>query len=78
TVPAGSQVTVDAVDLSSAADFAVTLRPAEGSGPVMAASQISEADPTGPMVTTSVVVPARYAVRVPSVVADLSTGLRPR
>lgn len=78
TVPAGSQVTVDAADMSTAKDFAVSLRPLAGSGPVAASSEISEADATGPMVTSSLIVPARYAVRVPSVVADLSTGLRPR
>jgi hypothetical protein len=77
TVPAGSQVTVDAADLSTASDFAVSLRPLPGSGPVMAVSQISEADSSGPMVTASVVQALRYAVAVPSVVADLSTGLRP-
>jgi uncharacterized protein DUF5719 len=75
-IPAGSQVTVDAADLSTAKDFAVSLRPLSGSDPVMASSEISESDTSGPMVTSSVVVPARYAVRVPSVVADLSTGLR--
>jgi hypothetical protein len=78
TVRAGSQVTVDAAELSTAKNFAVSLRPLRGSGPVAASSEISEADPTGPMVTSSIIVPARYAVRVPSVVADLSTGLRPR
>jgi hypothetical protein len=77
-VPQGSQIAVDASDLSTAADFAVSLRPLSGSGPVMAASELSDADPTGPMVTASVVRPGRYAVEVPSVVADLSTGLRPR
>lgn len=77
-VPAGSQVTVDAADLSTAADFAVSVRPAPGSGQVMASSEISETDPGGALVTASVVVPSRYAVRVPTVVGDLSTGLRPR
>jgi hypothetical protein len=78
TVPAASQITVDAADLSTAADFAVTLRPLAGSGPVMAVSEVSEADPTGPMVTAAVVRPPVYAVQVPVVVADLSTGLRRR
>jgi hypothetical protein len=44
----------------------------------MASSEISETEPGGALVTASVVVPSRYAVRVPTVVGDVSTGLRPR
>ena len=32
----------------------------------------------GPLLTTELVDPGRYTVSVPRVVADLSTGLRPR
>jgi hypothetical protein len=78
TVPDGGQVTVDASTLSDDASFAVTLVPTRDSGPVMAARQLSEADPSGPMLTEMLVTPARYAVRVPQVEADLPTGLRPR
>jgi hypothetical protein len=78
TVPAGGQVTVDAGTLSADASFAVTLVPSKGSGPVMAARQLTETDATGPLITMTLVSPSRYAVRVPQVVADLSTGLRPR
>jgi Family of unknown function (DUF5719) len=76
-VPAGGQVTVAADTLSQDASFAVTLVPSDGSGPVMAASQLSEADPSGPLLTVLLISPSRYAVQVPQVVADLSTGLRP-
>jgi Family of unknown function (DUF5719) len=76
-VPAGGQVTVAADTLSHDASFAVTLVPTAGSGPVMAASQLGEADPSGPLLTVLLVSPSRYAVEVPQVVADLSTGLRP-
>lgn len=77
-VPAGSQLSVAGADLSTAASFAATVVPVAGSGPVMAATEILGSDPSGPVVTMSVVAPPRYAVRVPSVLADLSTGLRPR
>lgn len=77
TVAAGSQVTVDSGTLSQDASFAVTLVPSKGSGPVMAARQLTETDPSGPLITLLLVSPSRYAVRVPQVVADLSTGLRP-
>ena len=77
TVPAGGQVSIDARTLSEDASFAVTLVPSKGSGPVMAARQVTEAEPSGPMITMTLVSPSRYAVRVPQVVADLSTGLRP-
>jgi hypothetical protein len=75
-VPAGGQVTVAADTLSQDASFAVTLVPTKGSGPVMAARQLAETDPSGPLLTVLLVAPSRYAVRVPAVVADLSTGLR--
>jgi hypothetical protein len=77
SVPAGGQVTVAADTLAQDASFAVTLVPTAGSGPVMAASQLTETDPTGPLLTVRLVSPSRYAVQVPQVVADLSTGLRP-
>jgi hypothetical protein len=76
-VPAGGQVTVAANSLSQDGSFAVTLVPTDDSGPVMAASQLSETDPSGPLLTVRLVSPSRYAVRVPQVGADLSTGLRP-
>jgi len=75
-VPAGSQASVDLASVSTAADFALTVRPRAGSGPVLAVRQIDEAEARGPMVTTSPVDPGRYVVPVPRVVADLSTGLR--
>jgi len=78
TVPDGGQVTVDASTLSEDASFAVTLVPTKDSGPVMAARQLSVTDSSGPMLTQTLVTPARYAVRVPQVEADLPTGLRPR
>lgn len=78
TVPEGSQVTVAASQLSSAEQFAVSLVPQPGSGPVMVASQTTEDVTDGSFVTASVVRPVRYAVRVPRVAPDLSTGLRPR
>jgi hypothetical protein len=76
-VPAGGQVTVAAGTLAQDARFAVTVVPTAGSGPVMAASQLSEVDPSGPLLTVLLVTPSRYAVQVPQVEADLSTGLRP-
>jgi hypothetical protein len=78
TVPAGGQITVDAATLSEDASFAVTLVPTKGSGPVMAARQLSVTDVSGPLLTVMLVSPSRYAVRVPQVEADLPTGLRPR
>jgi Family of unknown function (DUF5719) len=77
-VPTGGQVTVDASTLSTAASFSVTLVPTTQSGPVMAARQLAEADASGPMLTETLVTPSRFSVRVPQVVADLSTGLRPQ
>jgi hypothetical protein len=78
TVPEGGQVSVAASTLSTAASFAVSVVPTEASGPVMAARELAEADPSGPLLTVTLVTPTRYAVRVPQVLADLSTGLRPR
>jgi hypothetical protein len=78
TVPAGGQISVDAATLSDDASFAVTLVPTKGSGPVMAARQLSVTDVSGPLLTVLLVSPSRYAVRVPQVEADLPTGLRPR
>ncbi|MDQ1627663.1 MAG: hypothetical protein QOI54_1407 [Actinomycetota bacterium] len=77
-VPAGSQVAVAGSDLSDAASFAVVVRRLPGSAQVVAAREITEADPSGDFVTTSLVTSPRYSVRVPPVLADLSTGLRPR
>lgn len=75
-VPAGSQLTVDLATVSAAPLFALTVTPLPGSGPVLAVCQVDEADARGPMMTSSPVGPGRYAVPVPRVVADLSTGLR--
>ena len=68
---------VDLATVSTAADFAVTVTPLPGSGPVLAARSVAEAEAAGPMLTTEPVEPGRYTVVVPRVVADLSTGLRP-
>jgi hypothetical protein len=76
-VPAGSQVVVDLATVSTAADFALTVTPLSGSGPVLAARSVAEAEAAGPMLTTEPVEPGRYTVVVPRVVADLSAGLRP-
>ena len=63
--------------LAQDASVAVTRVPTKGSGPVMAAGRLTETDASGPLLTVLLVSPSRYAVRVPQVVADLSTGLRP-
>jgi len=76
-VPAGSQVVVDLATVSTATDFALTVIPLPGSGPVLAARSVAEAETAGPMLTTEPVEPGRYTVVVPRVVADLSAGLRP-
>ena len=75
-VPAGRQVSIDLATVSSAAVFAISVTPSPGSGPVLAVRLVEEAEARGPMVTSSPVEPGRYAVPVPRVVADLSTGLR--
>jgi hypothetical protein len=77
-VAADRQVALDASTLSSAATFGVLVRPVAGSGPVMVARETGEASSSGAFVTTTLVVPPRYRVRVPPVFSDLSTGLRPR
>ena len=77
-VPGGSQVVVDLATVSTAPTFAFTVTPTSRSGPVFAARAVSEAEARGPLLTTELVQPGRYLVSVPRVVADLSTGLRPR
>lgn len=72
-VPGGSQVTVDLATVSSAESFALTVSPR--SGRLLAVLQIDETEPRGGFVTSVPVPPGRYAVLVPRVVADLSTGL---
>jgi hypothetical protein len=75
-VPAGRQVVVDLATVSSAGEFAVAVTPRPGSGRVLAVRQVDEEEARGPMMTSTPVTPGRYAVPVPSVVEDLSTGLR--
>jgi hypothetical protein len=77
-VPGGSQVVVDLATVSTAPSFSLTVTPLPGSGPVLAARAVSETEDRGPLLTTELVDPGRYMVTVPRVVADLSTGLRPR
>jgi hypothetical protein len=76
TVPAGSQLPVDLATLGATGSFAVLVRPLAGSGPLYAVREVSQSDPAGPLVTSEPVLPGRYTVRVPRVLADLSTGLR--
>ncbi|HEX7188299.1 MAG TPA: DUF5719 family protein, partial [Actinomycetes bacterium] len=75
-VSAGSQVAVALDSVSSAEIFSLAVVPAPGSGPVLAVRQVDEVTTDGPLLTSSPVPPGRYAVAVPRVVADLSTGLR--
>jgi len=75
-VPGGSQVVVDLATVSTAPSFALTVTPLRGSGPVLAARAVAEAEARGPWLTLELVDPGRYTVRVPRVVADLSAGLR--
>jgi hypothetical protein len=77
-VPGGSQVVVDLATVSTAPDFALTVTPRPGSGPVLAARAVAEAEARGPLLSTELVEPGRYTVVVPRVVADVSAGLRPR
>ena len=74
-LPAGSQVEVDLSTVSDAEQLALVVAPQPGSGPVLAARQVTESGTRGPLVTSSPVTPGRYAVTVPRVVPDLSTGL---
>jgi hypothetical protein len=76
TVPAGSQLPIDLATLGATGSFAVLVRPLAGSGPLYAVREVSQSDPAGPLVTSEPVLPGRYTVRVPRVLADLSTGLR--
>jgi hypothetical protein len=76
TVPAASQLPVDLATLGATGSFAVLVRPLAGSGPLYAVREVSQSDPAGPLVTSEPVLPGRYTVRVPRVLADLSTGLR--
>lgn len=73
---AGQQVSVDLATVSTATEFALTVTPKAGSGPVLAVRQLDEVEERGPMLTSSPVEAGRYVVEVPRVVADLSTGLR--
>ena len=75
-LPAGAQVAIDLSTVSEAAGWALAVVPQPGSGPVLAARQVTETGSRGPLVTSSPVPPGRYTVAVPSVVPDLSTGLR--
>jgi hypothetical protein len=75
-LPAGSQVAVDLSTVSDAAEWSVAVVPQPGAGPVLAVRQVTETGSSGPLVTSSPVLPGRYTVAVPSVVPDLSTGLR--
>ncbi len=80
-VPERSQVLLDLASLvaaGAAPDFSVSVVPLPGSGPVYAVRAGTEAEGKGPLLTTGPVDPGRYTVRVPRVVADLSTGLRVR
>lgn len=72
-VSGGSQVTVDLATVSSAASFGLTVSPR--SGELLAVLQVDETESRGGFVTSLPVPPGRYAVLVPRVVADLSTGL---
>ena len=72
---AGAQVVVDLATVSDAAEWALTVVPQPGGGPVLAVRQVTETGTRGPLVTSSPVLPGRYTVAVPSVVPDLSTGL---
>ena len=76
TVPAGSQLPVDLATLGATGSVSVAVVPAPGSGPLYAVREVTQQDPTGPLVTTEPVLPGRFTVRVPRVLADLSTGLR--
>jgi hypothetical protein len=75
-VDATSLLEVDVATISPQAAYALVVSPAPGSGPVLAVSQVTEAEARGPMLTSSPVQPGRYVVAVPRVVADLSAGLR--
>lgn len=75
-LPAGAQVEVDLSTVSDAAEWALAVAPQPGAGPVLAVRQVLETGSRGPLVTSSPVPPGRYEVAVPSVVPDLSTGLR--
>lgn len=76
TVAAGSQLPVDLASVGTAATFALLVTPVNGSGPLLAVRQVDEVEARGPFITSSPVLPGRYSVAVPRVVADLSTGLR--
>lgn len=74
TVAAGSQLPVDLATVSTAETFALSVVPT--SGRLLAVLQVDEVEPRGAMLTSSPVPPGLFAVPVPRVVADLSTGLR--
>ena len=75
-IPAGRHVVVDLATVSTAEAYALAVSPLPGSGPVLAVRQVEELEARGPMITSTPVTPGRYAVPVPRVVADVSTGLR--
>jgi hypothetical protein len=75
-LPAGAQVVVDLATVSDAAQWSLAVVPEAGAGPVLAVRQVTETGTRGPLLTSSPVLPGRYTVDVPSVVPDLSTGLR--
>ncbi len=75
-VPERSQVEIDLATVSSAPSFSVSVVPLPGSGPVYAVRSLTEAEAKGPLLTIEPVVPGRFTVEVPRVLADLSTGLR--
>lgn len=75
TVPDGAQVSVELARVSRADDVSVVVVPEPGSGPVVGSRVIEETGRSGRLLTISPLTPGRYHVRVPQVVADLSTGL---
>lgn len=76
-VPGDSQLVVPLARFGAGADVALTVVPLAGSGPVLAVRAVSEAEAKGPFLSIEPVPPGRFTVRVPGVLADLSTGLLP-
>jgi hypothetical protein len=74
-VPAQSLRLVPVSDVPNAGLAAFTVTPSAGSGPVMAAVAVSEKGHVGGLLTGWPLVPGRYQVAVPVVVADITTGL---
>lgn len=77
-VPAGTTVSVPLHATTMVASFGIVVTPLQGSGPVVGVRTISEVGVRGPLLTTSPLVSARTTVRVPTVVPDLTAGLRGR